>query len=140
MPTCLLFLTPKKSIRAILLMPSEFLQVRVVALIMHCKVSLRVICKTTLLLATFFHLCICSVLHHPSYMWRWRDNSGRGELWLCQLQVCGLALRASPSWLSQRSTHRARPCRKDGPFLQAGFFRHWKGLVVCFDKYNCSSS
>lgn len=35
-------------------LPSKFLQIRVVALIMHCKVSLRVICKPTLLPATFF--------------------------------------------------------------------------------------
>lgn len=47
--------------------------------------------------------------------------AARGELLLCQGQVCGLAVRAPRSWSSQGNSHKARSVRKEGPFLQAGF-------------------
>lgn len=76
----------------------------------------------------FFHLCICLMLNCSGYMWSWRSSSSQG--W-------APAVPAADLWFGCESTSELVTTRQqsqsqvleEGPFLQAGFFRHWKPLI-----------
>lgn len=117
----LLLSTKKPHVWVILLLLSKFLQIKLVEATVHWKISLRVICKPTLLPPTFFHLCTCSMLHHPSHMWTWRASHGQG--WALAMPAAGLCFgpEGTLELVITRQHQRARSCRRDGLSLQAGF-------------------
>lgn len=114
-------LQKKSHVWVVLLLLSKFLQIKLVAATVYWKISLRVICKPTLLPPTFFHLCTCSMLHHPRLMWTWRASCGQG--WALAMPAAGLCfgLEGILELVITRQHHTARSCRKDGLSLQAGF-------------------
>lgn len=83
------------------------------------KVSLCIIHMAILLPPTLFFTCVFAWCSTILVMCGAGDPAAaRGELLLCQVQVCGFV---GTAWSSQGNSHKARSTREEGSFLQAGF-------------------
>lgn len=74
-----------------------------------------------------------------------QQQSG-GELLLCQLQICGLVVRAPRSWSSQGNSHKARSwrkvlsCRQDFQALETSNSSYKEGILMLSRNYLAEQS